>query len=143
MDFSLLSLFVGATLAATLLPVSSELMLLAALDGQIGPPALLVVIATLGNTLGCWLNWIAGRYLLRYQDRRWFPVPQKSLARATGWFNRWGLWCLLLSWIPIVGDPLTVAAGVLRVPVGRFLLLTMTGRFLRYLAVCAGYLNAI
>lgn len=142
MDLSLLGLFTGTMLASTLVPVSSEAMLAAALAGNVAPWGMLVAIATLGNSLGCLLNWLTGRFLLRFQDRRWFPVSTKSLARATRWMGSWGYWSLLLSWLPVVGDALTLAAGVLRVPLVLFLPLTVIGRLGRYLVVVAVFFGA-
>jgi membrane protein YqaA with SNARE-associated domain len=96
------------------------------------PAWLLVAVASLGNTLGSILNWWLGGQVVRWRDRRWFPVRPAALDRATGWYRRWGHWSLLLSWAPVIGDPLTLAAGVLREPFGRFVLLVgiaKTGRY--------------
>jgi membrane protein YqaA with SNARE-associated domain len=130
-----LLLFIGAMLAATILPISSEAMLAVALNQQLGSPIELIIIATLGNTLGCLLNWLTGRFLYRYRNSRWFPVSNAALQRASSWFNRWGLTSLLLSWIPIVGDPLTIIAGIFRVNLIIFLLLTGIGRAVRYCVI--------
>ena len=82
---SYLLLFGSAFLAATILPFSSELLLFAMLrDG--GDPLLLVIIATLGNTLGAVVNWLLGVYLLRFQDRRWFYFSRDQIARAQRWY---------------------------------------------------------
>ncbi|MFD2264318.1 YqaA family protein [Lacibacterium aquatile] len=134
-----IALFFGTMLAATIFPVSSEAMLAAAIHQKLGGTVELVLIATIGNTVGCWLNWLTGRFLYQYRDRRWFPVSDAALQRARTWFNRWGLTSLLFSWIPIVGDPLTVIAGILKVNLYAFLFLTATGRALRY-CVIAGLL---
>ncbi len=109
-----LTLFASAFLAATILPFYSEVVLFALLrDG--GDPALLVGIATLGNSLGAVVNWGLGRYLLRFRTRRWFYFSTSQIERAQAWFQRYGYWTLLLAWMPVVGDPLTLIAGVLRV----------------------------
>ena len=130
-------LFWSAFLAATLLPGASEIVLVALLAEGVGEPWLLVVVAGVGNTLGSVVNWVCGRFLLHYADRRWFPVPPRHLDRATGFFNRYGVWTLLLAWWPLGGDALTVIAGVLRVPLLRFAILVAIGKFARY-AVVAG-----
>jgi membrane protein YqaA with SNARE-associated domain len=98
---------------------------------------LLIAVASLGNTLGAVVNWALGRGIDRFSDRRWFPVKPAQLERAARWYHRYGKWSLLLSWAPFVGDPLTVAAGVLREPFGAFLLLVALAKTGRYLAVAA------
>ncbi len=131
---ALLSLFVSAFLSATLLPGSSEI-LLAALVTKHYDPFYLWLWATLGNTLGSCVNWWMGRYLLHWQNRRWFPVKGESLERAQRWFNRYGVWSLLLAWAPVFGDALTLIAGIMRVHFGLFFLLTAIGKGLRYAVI--------
>lgn len=125
-------LFLAALVAATILPAQSEALLVGLLLGGEHPAALLVLVASLGNVAGSAANWWLGRSLERFKGRRWFPVSASGLARAQRWFGRFGLWSLLLAWVPVVGDPLTVVAGVLRVPFGRFLLLVALGKVGRY-----------
>src|SRR3546814_7521660 len=106
-------LFTIAFVAATIFPAQSEAALIGLqLAGY--PVVLLVIVAGLGNTLGAVVNWALGRGMERFRDRRWFPVSASSLDRASGWYRKWGRWSLLLSWAPLGGDALTVAAGVLR-----------------------------
>src|SRR5210317_1272227 len=93
-----LLLFGSAFLAATILPFYSEVVLFALLREGIDPLPL-VMVATLGNTLGAVVNWLLGRYLLHFQDRRWFPFRENSLGAAQRWFNRWGVWTLLFAWL--------------------------------------------
>ena len=129
-------LFLGAFAAATVLPFSSE----AALAGLLlagYPPWLLLAVASAGNILGSGLNWLLGRLVEHYRDKPWFPVSARALERAQGWYARYGRWSLLLSWAPIVGDPLTVAAGIMREPLPTFLLLVAIAKIGRYLAVAA------
>jgi membrane protein YqaA with SNARE-associated domain len=125
------SLFITGFIAATLLPASSELLLLA-LTQQGYAPIGLWLAATCGNTLGSCVNWYLGKELLRFQHKRWFPVSPAQLAKAEAQFNRYGSWSLLLAWLPIVGDPLTLIAGTLRVRFGLFLLLVTLGKGARY-----------
>ncbi|PHK95584.1 hypothetical protein CR162_06935 [Pseudoroseomonas rhizosphaerae] len=125
-------LFLAALVAATILPAQSEAVLAGLLLGGEHPAALLVLVASLGNIAGSAINWWLGRSLERFKGRRWFPVSTAALARAQGWFGRIGLWSLLLAWVPVVGDPLTVVAGVMRVPFWRFLLLVSLGKAGRY-----------
>ena len=131
---SYLLLFGSAFLAATILPFSSELLLFAMLrDG--GDPLLLVIIATLGNTLGAVVNWLLGVYLLQFQDRRWFYFSRDQIARAQGWYRRYGFWSLLFSWMPLGGDALTLIAGIMKLRLWLFLLLVGSGKGLRYILV--------
>lgn len=131
---SYLLLFGSAFLAATILPFYSEVLLFALLR-EGGNAVVLVVVATLGNTLGAVVNWLLGRYLLHFQDRRWFYFSREQIARAQRWFQRYGFWTLLLAWAPIGGDPLTLVAGIMKIRLWLFLLLVGAGKALRYVAV--------
>ncbi len=138
-----LGLFASAFLAATLLPLSSEAVL-AALTAARGQEALVLwLVASLGNTLGALVNWVLGRFCLRWQDRRWFPVKPRELERAGVWFRRYGAWSLLFAWLPVVGDPLTFVGGIFRVNVWVFLLLVGAGKGLRYAAVILAVQGAL
>jgi len=127
-----ISLFAVSFLAATILPAYSE-VLFAALVTQGYDPWLLLIWATTGNTLGACLNWVLGRFLLHYQDRQWFPFHEEQLGRAQRWFQKYGVWSLLMAWAPVVGDALTFIAGIMCVPFPVFVLLTGIGKGLRYL----------
>ncbi len=130
-------LFLSALLAATILPASSEVVLATLLASRAYDPSLLLAVATVGNTLGALINWTLGRFLLHFQDRRWFPLTPAQYARAHAWFVRYGVWALLFSWLPVIGDALTVVAGALRVGLWRFLVLVMVGKAARYAAIAA------
>lgn len=132
-----LSLFLLSFLAATFLPGGSEVLLLA-LAAEGGSLFYLWLFATLGNSLGSVVNYYLGRYLLHYQDRRWFPINPSSLAKGQRWFRRYGLWSLLFAWLPIVGDPLTFVAGLMRVHFGWFLILVTLGKATRYALLLGG-----
>jgi membrane protein YqaA with SNARE-associated domain len=116
-------------------PFSSEAVLvaLASMDGY--DVGILLIVAATGNTLGALLNWALGCFCLRWKDHKWFPVSSVRLEQATTWFNRYGIWSLLLAWVPIVGDPLTLVAGALRVNVWIFLVLVAIGKTARYAAI--------
>jgi membrane protein YqaA with SNARE-associated domain len=128
-------LFLSALLAATVLPFSSEAVLVGLMAAGDYDMIWLWFLASLGNVLGAAVNWGLGRFCLRWQDRRWFPVDKEKLDRAGRWFSRYGVWSLLLAWVPIIGDPLTFAAGVLRVNFWLFLLLVSIGKAGRYAVV--------
>lgn len=91
--------------------------------------------ATAGNTLGAALNWVMGRYLTHFENKKWFPFKPSRLHRAQAWFTRYGTWSLLLAWLPIGGDALTFIAGLMRVNFWWFLLLVGIGKGLRYVVV--------
>lgn len=132
---TLLSLFLGAFLAATILPFSSEVMLATALSASHIDERLLIAVAAFGNTMGALLNWGIGRYLLHWSDRGWFPISQPQLASASVRFNKYGTWSLLLAWVPVIGDPLTFVAGMLNVRLAVFLPLVAIGKTLRYVVI--------
>ncbi|MDP2296470.1 MAG: YqaA family protein [Pseudolabrys sp.] len=124
-------LFAAALVAATILPMQSEAALVGLLLSGYSP-WLLLAVASIGNVLGAVINWLLGRGIERFRDRRWFPANQAALDRAQGWYQRYGKWSLLLSWAPIVGDPLTVIAGVMREPLPVFLALVTIAKVGRY-----------
>lgn len=128
-------LFVAALAAATLLPMQSEAVLVGLLLTGDYTPWLLIAVASAGNVLGSVINWLLGRFIERYRDRRWFPVGPAALERAQNWYRRYGKWSLLLSWAPVIGDPLTMVAGILREPLPMFLLLVTVAKVARYLVL--------
>lgn len=129
-----ISLFLIAFLAATLLPAYSELAFAGMLAMGYSPFSLWLV-ATAGNSLGAVVNWFLGRYLLHYQDRKWFPFKGATLARSQRWFQRYGVWSLLMAWAPIGGDALTFIAGMMRIKLWLFIILVTIGKGLRYAVV--------
>lgn len=135
-------LFLAALAAATLIPAQSEAVLVALILSGNQPVWLLLTVATVGNVLGSVVNWTMGRFLVRFADRRWFPASQPQMDKATGWYARWGHWSLLAAWVPIIGDPLTLVAGVLREPLWRFVLIVTLAKGGRY-AVLAWLTTAV
>lgn len=133
-------LFLAAFMSATLLPAQSE-PLLAVLIANYHASWLVLTAASVGNELGSVVNWLVGRRIERFSDRPWFPASRWSLARAERWYRRYGKWSLLMAWAPIVGDPLTVVAGVLREPLPVFLLLMGIGEIGRYVELAAATLG--
>ncbi|QGZ29093.1 YqaA family protein [Stutzerimonas stutzeri] len=132
-----LGLFIAAFAAATLIPAQSETVLVGLLLGSDFSPSTLVWVATCGNVLGSLVNWLLGRSIERLRHKRWFPVSPRQLEKAQRSYHRYGRWSLLLSWVPIIGDPLTVVAGTLREPLWSFLLLVTLAKGGRYLLLAA------
>jgi len=130
-----LGLFLSAFLAATILPFSSEAVLAALYAVEPRDALLLWGVATLGNTLGAMVNWVLGRFCLHWRARPWFPFKADKLTRAEVWFRRYGVWSLLLAWVPVAGDPLTFVAGLLRVNFILFCVLVAAGKGGRYAVV--------
>ena len=134
---ALAGLFLAAFLAATLIPAQSEAVLVALILGGAHPLGLLLAVATVGNVLGALVNWALGRFLMRFAGHPRFPFSPAQVARAEGWYRRWGWMSLWASWVPLVGDPLTFAAGLLREPLWRFLLVVTLAKGARYALLAA------
>lgn len=130
-------LFSSALIASTLFPAQSELVLVGLLVAGRQSPSNLILVATVGNVLGAVVNWWLGLYLEHFRDRRWFPFKPQTLEKSAAWYHRYGRWSLLLSWMPIVGDPLTLVAGVLREPFLSFLAIVTVAKLGRYLLLAA------
>ncbi|MGB1027598.1 MAG: YqaA family protein, partial [Rhodospirillaceae bacterium] len=124
-------------------PAQSELGLAGLIVLGDTPVWLLVAVASLGNTLGAVVNWGLGRGVETFRNHRWFPATEQQLEKATAWYRTYGRWSLLLSWVPIIGDPLTLAAGILREPFWSFLLLVGLAKTTRYVVVAALTLSAL
>ncbi len=135
MEWGLTGLFASAFLAATVLPLSSEAVLVGLYYSGGHDPLLLWSAATAGNVGGSIVNWYLGRYSLRFANRSWFPVKPAQLQKAEMQYRRWGRWSLLFAWIPVIGDPLTLVAGVFRTPLLFFTILVCIGKGGRYLVL--------
>ncbi len=133
--YELLSLFTVSFLAATILPAQSEMVLAGLQLAGKSSSSTLVIVATFGNVLGAIVNWFLGRYLIRFQDRRWFPIKRKMFDKATKFYQKWGVWTLLMAWMPFIGDPLTLVAGAFRTNIWLFLLLVTIGKASRYIVI--------
>ncbi len=139
MIWSLLGLFGAAFLAATVVPFQSEVVFVGLQAVQAAPLWLLIATASVGNTLGSFMNYGLGIGIDRLQGSRWFPATPAQMDRAKGWYNRWGVWTLLLSWAPF-GDAVTVIAGVMRTPFWVFAALVAIAKTGRYIVL--GYAAA-
>ena len=130
-----LSLFAISFLAATILPFSSELTLAGLIATSNYDNLLLLIVASLGNTLGSVVNWALGFYSRNLTTKKWFPFKETQIERSSKWFDKFGKLSLLFAWVPIIGDPLTLVAGLLRVKFFNFLILVMIGKISRYLVI--------
>lgn len=131
----LVTLFLSAFLAATLLPAQSEVVLVVLDQQGAHSAAILALVATAGNVLGACVNYVLGRALMRFKDAQWFPVSAKNIARAQTQYQRFGVWSLLFSWLPIIGDPLTLVAGIFGTRWWLFLGLVTLGKGTRYVVL--------
>lgn len=134
---ALAGLFASAFIAGSVLPAQSEAVLGGMLLAGGQSPWLLVLVATLGNVGGAVLNYGLGRSADRFRHRRWFPLSAASWDRSAAWFNRFGVWSLLASWLPIIGDGFTVMAGAARTPFPLFLVLVTLAKGGRYILLAA------
>ncbi len=130
-----LSIFFVSFLAASIVPFSSEVGLASLLSLGIHNNTLLLIFASFGNILGSCLNWLLGIFSRKFEKKKWFPFDKKKIVKASSWFEKYGKWSLLFSWVPIVGDPITFVAGTMRTNFIIFLLLVSIGKILRYLFV--------
>lgn len=134
-DFPLLALAFSAFTSATLLPGTSEAVLAAMHVAKAAPGWALLVVASAANVAGSCVNWALGRFAALYAGRRWFPATPGQLDRAAAWYRRFGWPTLLASWVPVIGDPLTVVAGLLRTPLWLFLIVVAFAKTARYAAL--------
>ena len=130
-----LSLFGISFLAATILPFSSELTLAGLISTSNYDNLLLLVFASFGNVLGSVFNWGLGFYARNLTIKKWFPFKETQIKRSSKWFSKFGKWSLLFAWVPIVGDPLTFVAGLLRVRFFDFIILVAIGKVSRYVII--------
>ncbi|BFM51262.1 YqaA family protein [Marinomonas sp. THO17] len=124
--------FAVSFLSATVLPLGSEALLLfyaAQAQTNLG---VLWFWASLGNSLGACTNWFLGAYLLKFAHHKWFPVGEEKRLLAQKYFNRYGVWSLLFTWLPILGDGIALVAGVLRTSLWYFVPLVVLGKAGRY-----------
>ena len=129
------SLFILSFIVATIVPFSSETYLASLIILNKYNVMLLLISASLGNVLGSVFNWICGYYAKYFIQKKWFPINQKQIDKASLYFSKYGKWSLLLGWVPFIGDPITFVAGTLRYSFLPFLLLVSIGKIGRYIVV--------
>ena len=137
---SLFFLFLSAFGAATLLPLQSEAVLVGLLIQADHSAPILIAVASLGNILGSCVNWYLGLKIEQFKDKKWFPVSEVKLNQAQNIYHKYGFWSLLLSWVPIIGDPVTLIAGLLKENFWRFLWIVSLAKVGRYLFIYAAFL---
>ena len=130
-----LSLFFISFLAATIIPFSSELTLAGLISTSNYNNLLLLITTSFGNVLGSVVNWTLGFYSRNLTTKKWFPFKDNQIENSSKWFRKFGKWSLLFAWVPIIGDPLTLVAGLLRVRFFDFVILVAIGKVSRYLVV--------
>ena len=128
------ALFLLSFLASTLVPLGSEWLLAVLLINGF-EPSMVVAVATVGNSCGALSTYAIGLWGGPFLVQRILRISPENQQRAECYFNRYGIWTLLFSWLPVIGDPLCLAGGVLRTGVWRFILLVTVGKFIRYLVV--------
>lgn len=141
-EFGYVGLFIAAFLAATILPLSSEVLLSSLLLADLSP-ATLIAVATCGNVLGSLTNYALGYWASMGAIQKWLKLSEEEFENAERRFQKYGLLSLCFAWVPVIGDPLTVLAGVLRVPLLWFLLLVTAGKLTRYIVVSQVVLSAV
>ncbi|WP_018295080.1 YqaA family protein [Mariprofundus ferrooxydans] len=125
------TLFFSALISSTLFPGGSEALLLYRLN-EGGNAVALVLIATVGNVLGSLITYAMGRLGNAAMHKKWLRISEAQSERAERWFAAYGKPALLFAWLPIVGDPLCLVAGLLRCGIVPFLLLVTIGKLARY-----------
>lgn len=132
---SLFFLFLSAFGAATLLPLQSEAVLVGLLIQAEYSALILIAVASLGNILGSCVNWYLGLKIEQFKDKKWFPVYEVKLNQAQNIYHKYGFWSLLLSWVPIIGDPITLIAGLMKENFIRFLWVVSIAKIGRYVCI--------
>ena len=132
------SLFISSFLSSTILPGHSEITLTTLLLLEKYSQFLLIFFASLGNILGSVINWYLGFYITKFVNKSWFPFKKTKLVKVSSWYLKYGKWSLFLCWVPIIGDPLTIVAGIFRFPLVIFIIIVSISKILRYIFV--GYI---
>jgi membrane protein YqaA with SNARE-associated domain len=128
----LVFLFASSFLAATIFPAQSEIVLASLHIAGSHDKFLLLSVATAANVLGSLVNWFLGYHFVKFKNKKWFPIKDHQISRYGKCYQKWGVWSLLFAWMPFIGDPLTVIAGIFRTNIWLFLLLVTIGKLTRY-----------
>lgn len=133
-EYGYVGLFLSSFLAATILPLSSEIVLSYLLLNQLNP-IMLVSTATIGNVLGSFTNYAIGLWGSIYLIKKILNISEEEFERAKERFHKFGIFSLFFAWVPVIGDPLTVVAGALRINIFLFLILVTAGKLARYIII--------
>lgn len=128
-------LFITAFISATLFPLGSEAVLLYYASQEEYAVLTLLLVASVGNTLGSLLNWYIGRYVYQFGQGRWRWLSDGKHRKITGWFTKYGWWSVLFCWLPVVGDGIALVSGALKMPLTLFLPMVFIGKGARYAVV--------
>ena len=128
-------LFTSSFASSTILPGHSEITLTALITQKKYEIFYLVFFASLGNISGSVLNWYLGLYFLKFKNKKWFPFKENHINKVSKSFLKYGKWSLLLSWVPFIGDALTLVAGIFRVPLHQFIIIVSVAKIGRYIFV--------
>ena len=134
LEFGYVGLFLASFLAATLLPLSSEVILSLLLLNNLNP-VLLICVATFGNVLGSFMNYSIGAWGSILITRKIIKISENDFIKAKQRFKKYGAFSLLFAWVPIIGDPLTLVAGVLRINIFLFFIMVTSGKLIRYVII--------
>ena len=137
----LFGLFIGCLLSATIIPFSSEALVTGALLLDYSPWTV-ILVATLGNTLGGMTCYLLGRLCKWSWIERFLKVKEETMAKAHQKVEKYGSFAALLAWIPVIGDPIALVMGLIRTRVVPTTVFMFIGKGLRYMAV-AWLLNAV
>lgn len=136
-------LFGSAFLAASLFPAQSELLLTSLIVSEKYSVLILLAVASVGNVAGSILNYYIGRYLMHFKNHKYFPIKENMLETSKKYFKKYDSKILLMAWMPVIGDPLTVVAGAFRTNIWLFILLVSIGKTFRYMIVAGTALAII
>ena len=128
-------LFTSSFASSTILPGHSEITLTALITQKKYEIFYLVFFASLGNISGSVLNWYLGLYFLKFKNKKWFPFKENHINKVSKSFLKYGKWSLLLSWVPFIGDALTLVAGMFRVALHQFIIIVSVAKIGRYIFV--------
>ena len=133
-EFGYIGLFFASFLAATILPLSSEVVLVFLLLKSINP-IILISVATFGNVLGSFVNYLIGAWGSALIIKKFLKISEDDFLKAKQRFKKYGVYSLFFAWVPIIGDPLTVVAGVLKINILLFIALVTSGKLIRYVII--------
>ena len=140
-EFGYVGLFLASFLAATILPLSSEVVLSFLLLNGLNP-TILVSLATFGNVLGSFLNYAIGLWGGVFLVKKVLKISEDEFGKAQQIFKKYGVLSLFFAWVPVIGDPLTVVAGALKINLLIFFILVASGKLIRYIIISYAILMA-